>query len=110
VEHWQPDFIAELHLFPTEVSGRKNPIINGYRPSFDMGVPGMWNDALMEMVGMDRIDPGGSATVRVAMVFPDFQVGRLHPGFTFDLHDVNKHIGRGEILEVLNPMMCCQPR
>ena len=100
-----PDVQAEITLLPTEEGGRRTPAFSGYRPSHDLGVAGMTNDAVHEYVGCASLPPGATATANMWLSRPEFQEGRLHPGLTFTVQEGGRIVGRGVITKVINEVL-----
>ena len=100
VQTIKPHIKAEVRLLPTEHGGRINPIISGYRPSLDLGLEGMQNCCVIQVVDADSIAPGSQGTITVSLIAPDFQIGRLHIGMEFDLCEGHHILGKGTIIEI----------
>lgn len=97
-----PDIEAEIYFLPTEQGGRRSPAFSGYRPTHDFHIPGMFNDAHHEYIGRQQVPPGETALAQLWLLAPEFQVGRLYPGFNFTVQEGARIIGRGTVTKVLN--------
>ncbi len=96
------DIEAEISFLPTESGGRRSPAISGYRPTHDFGLEGTLNDAAHEYVGCDSVSPGQSAKANVWFLVPQYQEGRLYPGFEFTVQEGSHIVGHGIITKVIN--------
>jgi elongation factor Tu len=67
-----------------------------------MGVPGMLNDAHHEYVGCESVAPGDTAVADIWFLMPEYQQGRLYPGFEFTVQEGSRVVGHGVIIAVLN--------
>jgi hypothetical protein len=108
----EPDFVAVLHMYPSEVSGRRSPIVSGFRAMLDMHVTQperMTNDGVIDLIDADRLSPGETCTVHIGMLCKEFQFERLYEGFTFELLEGAGRIGQGRILRLLNEDMRTRP-
>lgn len=102
-----PDIEAEILFLATESGGRQSPAISGYRPTHDFGLDGMLNDAAHEYVGCDSVSPGQSAMANIWFLAPQYQEGRLHPGFKFTVQEGSRIVGHGIVTHVINTALKC---
>lgn len=101
-----PDFEAVIGALATAMGGRDMPMINGYRPSHDFGLPNELNDAMHQYVDADRIVPGESGRALLWLLVPERQLGRLFTGMIFSVQEGSRVVGDGRIVEVLNDGLC----
>jgi hypothetical protein len=113
--HWQrrereQGFVRlRLRLLPTEEGGRKGPIADGYRGSWDIGNRSeddepTSNDAplLFDEPGK-WLSPGESATARLHPLAPEFWL-HVKPGLKVVMKEGRRVVGRGEVVEVVAPL------
>lgn len=100
-----PDIEAEIYFVPTDQGGRRSPAFSGYRPSHDFGVPGMLNDAQHHYPNHQQVLPGETVLAQLWLLAPEYQNGRLYPGFKFTVQEGPKIVGHGVITKVLNTML-----
>jgi elongation factor Tu len=93
------DIEVELTLLPTEHGGRKRSISSGYRPQFYYA--GEDCDAVLYFVGVERLQPGETATAQVAFITPQRHVERIFSGMAFLVREGNRVIGYGRVLRML---------
>jgi translation elongation factor EF-Tu-like GTPase len=93
-------FTAKVALLSSESGGRSTPLPSGYRGDMVLGVPGMMNGGLFEVE--EPIEPGSSGRVKVKLIAPLLNAGRLYPGQQFRLCEGYRCLGSGTILEVLD--------
>ena len=105
ISNWS--FRAKITLLTKELGGRSTPLPPGYRGDMDLGVPGMLNGGLFEL--FEPIEPGGSGEVRIKLIAPLFNAGRLYPGQQFGLQEGRQCFGTGTILEVLDETLFASP-
>jgi len=98
-----PDFEARIAYLPGGAGGPTKPVYSGLRAAHDFGVAGTLYDAMHEYLDNDSAQPGAEARAYVYLLAPEFQKGRLYPGFRFTVQDGPKIVGHGEIVAVLNP-------
>jgi hypothetical protein len=91
-----PDLEVELTLLPTLLRGRTS----GWRPNNDFGLE-HFNDAHIEFVGCEGIEPGQTARAEMWLLWPEAQTGRLSPGFKFTVHEGRPLIANGVVISVL---------
>ena len=97
-----PDIEADITYLSTESGGRKSAVRSGYRPNHDFGLDGMLNDAHHEYAGVESVAPGQTARARIWLLAPDYQLGRLHPGFGFKVLEGAHVVAHAVIVSVLN--------
>lgn len=101
-----PDFEADLCLLTSEEGGRKSGIAPGYYPNFDFGREDeMQNGSGFDMVDGDRIELGTTARIRVWLLAPKLNEGRLSEGLSFTIKEGARVVGRGQITAVLSPAL-----
>ncbi|MGC4077935.1 MAG: hypothetical protein QM702_13085 [Rubrivivax sp.] len=100
-----PDIEAEIEFLPTERGGRRAPAVSGYRPDHDFGLAGTLNGAAHEYIGCDAAAPGQTVRAHLWLFVPEYQEGRLHPGFEFTVQEGERIVGRGVVSKVLNPVL-----
>ena len=96
-----PDIEAEITYLSSEAGGKKNSVRSGYRPTHDFGVEGMFNDAHHEYE-VESVAPGETAMAQLWLLAPEYQVGRLFPGFRFTVHEGPHLVAHGVIVNVIN--------
>ena len=96
-----PDLIARIEFLPTSLGGRQHPARSGYRPNHDFGLSST-NDAAHEYIGQDWAAPGETVLANVWLLVPEFQNGRLFPGFTFTVQEGARIVGHAVVQEVVN--------
>ena len=92
------DIEAEVTFLLPEDGGRKKPIFYGYRPTFVYDDQA-W-DASLWFDGDDFNSQGSPVIVFFEFVSPQYHVGKLVSGKTFELHD-GRVIARGRVLKVI---------
>lgn len=97
-----PDLVAKIEFLATECGGRSHPAQSGYRPNHDFGLPGTLNDAAHEYIGQDFAAPGETVLANVWLLVPEYQAGRLYPGFCFTVQEGSRLVGNAVVQEVLN--------
>lgn len=100
-----PDIEAEISFLPTEQGGRHSPACSGYRPSHDFGIVGTLNDAAHEYIGCEAAVPGSTVKANMWFLAPQYQEGRLYPGFKFTVQEGIRVVGNGVVVAVLNEML-----
>ncbi len=100
-----PDIEADISFISTEAGGKTNAVRSGYRPQHDFGLDGMFNDAHHEYIGVESVPPGTTARAQLWLLAPEFQVGRLFPGFKFSVHEGVHVVAHGIIVSVVNPAL-----
>lgn len=100
-----PDIEADIRFLSTDDGGRAHPVRSGYRPSHDFGVDGMLNDAYHEYVDVDSVAPGSTARAKLWLLAPEYQAGRLAPGFKFTVQEGAHVVAHGVVVRVLNAML-----
>jgi translation elongation factor EF-Tu-like GTPase len=96
-----PDIEAEITFLPTEEGGRRSAAVSGYRPNHNFGLASL-NDAAHEYIGRDSAAPGETVLANMWFLAPQYQVGRLVPGFTFTVQEGSRIVGHGVVRKVLN--------
>ncbi|UHQ18312.1 hypothetical protein LVB87_08735 [Lysobacter sp. KIS68-7] len=97
-----PDLLADITLVSGLVRGRRS----GWRPNNDFGLKHlghtMFNDAHIEFLDCQEVQPGQSARAELWFLAPDLQAGRLRPGFEFTVHDGSPIVvAHGVVISVL---------
>ena len=99
------DIEARIVFLTTEAGGRTTPVMSGYRPNHDFGIPGVLTDAQHEYTDKDVVCPGETVTARLWFVRPDFQAGRLLVGMSFAVQEGGRMVGNGTITRVGDPAL-----
>jgi elongation factor Tu len=99
-----PDIEAEITFLSTENGGRRSAAKSGYRPTHDFGLDTL-NDAAHEYIGMESVSPGQSARANLWLLVPEYQNGRLYPGFKFTVKEGPRIVGHGVVVAVINPIL-----
>jgi translation elongation factor EF-Tu-like GTPase len=107
--HQPPDFEARIAYLATADGGPRGPVYSGLRAVHNFGVSGTLNDAMHEYLDGGFVLPGCEARALVWLLAPEFQKGRLHPGFKFTVQDGPEVVGHGEVLAVLNKELARDP-
>lgn len=97
-----PDLKAEITFLTTGNGGRSNPVCSGYRPNHDFGIEGMLNDAHHEYAEVEWVHPGDTARAELWLLAPEYQAGRLFPGFKFTVQEGPRVVAHGVVTEVVN--------
>lgn len=100
-----PDIEADICFLSSQDSGKSGPIRSGYRPHHDFGLDGMFNDAYHEYIGVESVTPGTTARAQLWFLAPEYQAGRLHPGFKFIVQEGSHIVAHGVVVHVLNPTL-----
>jgi translation elongation factor EF-Tu-like GTPase len=100
-----PDIEADIRFLSTDDGGRSGPVLSGYRLTHDFSVDGMLNDAHHEYVGVESVAPGTTARAQLWLLAPEYQAGRLYPGFQFTVQEGPHIVAHGEVVHVLNPTL-----
>ncbi len=94
---------AEISLLSATERGRTSGIFSGYRCNCWIGHQSdgarTYNDATIHLVGVERIEPGGTASARVQPHFPD-DWSHLQVGSQFELCEGPRVIGTARVLEL----------
>jgi|ERR671914_1742087 translation elongation factor EF-Tu-like GTPase len=72
------DFEATVTFRRAEEGGRSTPARSGYRAL--LRYAGDYHDSFWEFEDIETIEPGASATVRVALLHPELLAGHIRPG------------------------------
>jgi hypothetical protein len=98
---------ARLTMLPTsEDTGRRTPILSGYRSSWDIG--NMWegqptvNDAPLLIEDQDSVHPGAQAVVRLHPLAPEFWAD-LTTGQRISAYEGSRLVATAEVLEIVGP-------
>jgi len=100
-----PDLKADITFLRTAAGGRSRPVCSGYRPTHDFGLGEILNDAHHEYTGADTVQPGDSVQAELWLLVPEYQLGRLYPGFEFTVQEGSRVVGHGVVVEVVNPAL-----
>jgi hypothetical protein len=96
-----PDIQVEITLFPTEQGGRHTAILSGeYRGVLGVGAEHL-SVRFFVPAGM-RFGLGSTVQVGVEFLFPEYALRHFPPGTEFTVWE-GRAIGRGRVLEVLQP-------
>ena len=96
-----PDLQAEITFLATAHGGRRSPVYSGYRPSHDFGLQTL-NDGAHEYVGCTCVAPGETAVANMWLIAPEYQRGRLYPGFKFTVQEGPRVVAHGVVQRVFN--------
>jgi elongation factor Tu len=100
----KPDCIGVFSLFPTTQSGRIGFVSSGYRPQHLIH-ENYQTSATHEYVGVNRVNPGESASVNVWFITPEVYPGCIWPGRVLVVLEGSRQMGTLEIVEVMNPIL-----
>ena len=107
-EHEHGFVRVRFRLLTTDEGGRKGPIADGYRASWDIGNrtdSGEWtsNDAPLLLECHDEwVAPGETAIARIHPLVPELWA-HVRPGLEVAMHEGSRVVGRGEVIEVVGP-------
>jgi translation elongation factor EF-Tu-like GTPase len=105
------DFIAKIRFLTTEEGGRLGPVKSGYRPDHNFGLRGEINGAQHDYGNEDIwVALGETVSARLSLVAPRYQRGRLYSGMGFTIQEGSKLVGRGSVVEILNPDLTQPPQ
>ena len=98
---------ATLRLLPTDEGGRSGPFVSGYRPQWDLGHRSedgriAFCDAEVWLDGQLKLDPGGTAVVRLHPLSPELWHD-LGEGSALGLYEGSRKLGEAGVLEVVPP-------
>ncbi|HEY4965316.1 MAG TPA: hypothetical protein VII28_02910, partial [Puia sp.] len=92
-------FRARIALFSTEMGGRKNPVYNGYRPSFGFNTANYYSGQI-RLIGKKILRPGRSSFVKIDLLPARTIRKNLKPNDSFIIAEGNKIIGTGVLEKV----------
>jgi translation elongation factor EF-Tu-like GTPase len=98
----QPHIEAEISFIATDAGGRESAARSGYRPSHDFGIKGILNDAAHEYLDSSCVEPGCKGMAKMWFLSPEYQEGRLCPGFKFTIQEGQHVVGYGIVTKVIN--------
>lgn len=97
------DFIADLEYFTTEISGRKTPASNGYRPHIMFHeYPEFLTSGSQYFLGKESVYPGDKARAGIKILITAYFNGRLYEHLNFSFFEGSNKIGKGTITEIVN--------
>lgn len=99
-----PDIEAEITFVATVDGGRRGSAQSGYRPDHDLGLETL-NGAAHEYLDQEWVEPGATARAYLRFLAPEYQAGRLYPGFKFTVQEGRRIVGHGVVVAVLNASM-----
>lgn len=98
-----PFFKVELRLLPTEKGGRKTPIRDDYRPTWDLGHTWLGepvvNDGRVFLEDATELAPGAEGLARIEPVFPEFW-GGIRVGALLPMQEGHRTVGYARVLEI----------
>jgi translation elongation factor EF-Tu-like GTPase len=92
-------FRARISLFSTEMGGRKNPVYNGYRPSFGFNTENHYSGQI-KLIGKNVLRLGRSSFVKIDLLPARTIRKNLKPNDSFIIAEGNKIIGTGVLEKV----------
>lgn len=97
---------ADVHFLASAEGGRTARIFSGYRPTFFWdGCEALGgNDGQLTLDGRDECNPGEDSIIRILFSQPELLPRTIRHGTTFTLREGGRIIGRGRVLQVLNPL------
>ena len=90
---------ARLRLLSAEEGGRKTAVVAGYRPPLYMDARSS-ECVLQEIVGSDKIVPGGERLVSIFVLRPENLGDSVVEGKEFELREGSRVVARGIIVEL----------
>ena len=96
---------ARLTLTPKEAGGRSSPILNCFRPDWNIGSRTdsgemVLNGARLTLEEADSLPPGATGLVRLHPFYPEAW-SKLMPGTEIAMHEGARPIGKAIVLRVL---------
>jgi translation elongation factor EF-Tu-like GTPase len=92
-------FRARISLFSTEMGGRKNPVYNGYKPSFAFNTSNHYSGQI-KLINKKILRPGRSSFVKIDLLPARTIRKNLKPNDSFIIAEGNKIIGTGVLEKV----------
>ncbi len=98
-----PVLKARLRLLATAEGGRRGPVLNDYRPNWNIGAT--WDgrpiltDARVFLEDREALQPGDECTVRLEPLFPE-SWENVRVGSTLAMHEGSRVLGHATILAV----------
>lgn len=94
---------VRLRLLPTEMGGRKGPIFNDYRPSWDLkntwlGEPTI-NDGRVLLDGVSELSPGAEELAIIEPLAEEFW-GAVDVGGVLPMQEGSRVVGYATVLEI----------
>jgi elongation factor Tu len=96
------DLLAEVVFLTSEEGGRSTPAFTGYRPQIRYDGEYNWS-AIHQFIDTDSVPAGQVARAYLTLASPEAHAGKLHPEMEFELCEGSRIVGRGKIVEILNP-------
>jgi elongation factor Tu len=98
---------VRVRLLTTDEGGRRGPIADGYRASWNIGSrtdtgESMLNDAPLLLEDGEQLAPGEIANGRIHPIAAEFWT-HVSAGLEIAMHEGARVVGRGEVLEVVTP-------
>ena len=103
VKKGAPDFIAKVNYLTTEEGGRKGYASSGYRPHVKFDGRKELTSGEQLFVEKEKVFPGEIAIAEMRILWKEAFKNSLHVGHKFEFSEGSRLIGRGEIIEILNP-------
>ncbi|MGN6495284.1 MAG: hypothetical protein ACTHLE_25080 [Agriterribacter sp.] len=101
----QQDFIAELTYNSTEEGGRTLPACSGYRPAVKFEFSNYLTSGQQTFIGKATVNPGETVTAYIKIVAIEVFKGTLLEGMEFEFSEGPRVIGKGRIIEMVNPVL-----
>jgi len=98
-----PDFIADINYLTTEQGGRKAPAFTGYFPQVKFSFSKYQGGGKQNFIDKEIVNPGEEVTAEITLLLADPFKGSLEIGFKFDVMEGARIVGKGIIVEILNP-------
>ena len=102
VDQGKADFIATLTYLPSEESGRKTPVISGYRPGIKFEFSDMQTSGAQTFIDRTIVFPGDTVEAEINIISVDYFAGQLKEKMNFDFREGPHVIGTGQIKHILN--------
>jgi translation elongation factor EF-Tu-like GTPase len=104
IDPTKPDLRAAVTLLSSD-SGRKSPVMSGYRPNHRFGDRREINDALHTYEKDGWVQLGESVGAALSLSSPERLAGKLYVGMPFTVQEGGKIVGGGVITQILNPIV-----
>jgi translation elongation factor EF-Tu-like GTPase len=92
--------ITKIELFSGEKM-RKTPFVTGYRPLFDFVGAKTKISGSIDLININLFSPGMSEIVQIRFIKGVINDAHFKVGETFAFGEGGNHLGKGEILEVI---------
>lgn len=102
------DIEGEFHLLTSQESGRRNPVLSGYRPIHRLH-ENYLTSGYHEYSGVSQVAPGETAKVAVWFITPDVYPNSLWVGREIEVMEGSKVMGRLMVTKILNSVVCGSP-